>query len=147
MGHGNWNNMPWFSIGKLGIVWAHGMGSSVMVLGSLFTTRIYELSSLVLALSLFSLPLILKEEKQALSQKNRLHFLSFGSLCGLCDYLVQSCRRKRRTGRRCPAHPYARPLYLRLCHDCHLCHGPARDFGLHHAPHLWAVGCDDRSHS
>lgn len=43
-------------LGKLGIGWALGMGSSVMVLGSLFTTRIYELSSLFLGLSLFSLP-------------------------------------------------------------------------------------------
>lgn len=49
-----------------------------MVLGSLFTTRIYELSSLFLGLSLFSLPLILKEEKQALSQKNRLPFFLLG---------------------------------------------------------------------
>ena len=65
-------------LGKLGIGWALGMGSSVMVLGSLFTTRIYELSSLFLGLSLFSLPLILKEEKQALSQKNRLPFFLLG---------------------------------------------------------------------
>ena len=53
-------------LAKLGMGWVIGMGSSVLVIASLFTSRIYELSSLFLGFSIFSLPLIIKEEKECL---------------------------------------------------------------------------------
>ena len=62
-------------LGKLGVGWVIGMSSSVLLLGSLFTTHIYELSSLFLGLSLFSLPLIYREEKEALKEKRNLIWL------------------------------------------------------------------------
>ncbi len=65
---------------KLGLGWVIGMGSSVMVLGSLFTVHIYELSSLFLGLSIFSLPLILREEKEALKQRSRIGYMLAGIL-------------------------------------------------------------------
>ncbi len=56
-------------LGKLGIGWVIGMGSSVLVLSQLFTSQIYALSSLFLGLSIFSLPIIIKEEKDVLVGK------------------------------------------------------------------------------
>lgn len=56
-------------LGKLGIGWVIGMGSSVLVLASLFQSHIYQLSSLFIGLSLFSLPLIVVEEKETLKTK------------------------------------------------------------------------------
>ena len=53
-------------LANLGVGWVIGMGSSVNVLASLFTTQIYQLTSLFLGLSIFSLPLIMKEEREAL---------------------------------------------------------------------------------
>lgn len=40
-------------LAKLGMGWVIGMGSSVLVIASLFTSRIYELSSLFLGFSIF----------------------------------------------------------------------------------------------
>lgn len=50
----------------------HGFGKSFLQPGSMNSVPLF------LGLSLFSLPLILKEEKQALSQKNRLPFFLLG---------------------------------------------------------------------
>lgn len=78
--HGG-KNMKFHSLvflGKLGLGWVIGMAASVMVLGSLFTTHIYELSSLFLGLSIFSLPLIVKDEKQALHRYSRMIYMVIG---------------------------------------------------------------------
>lgn len=56
-------------LAKLGIGWAIGMVSSVLVLAKLFTSHIYDLSSLFLGLSIFSLPIIISEEKDVLKGK------------------------------------------------------------------------------
>lgn len=63
---------------KLGLGWIIGMGSSVQILASLFTTHIYELSSLFMGLSVFSLPVIVKEEKDSLKQLSGLPFFLLG---------------------------------------------------------------------
>lgn len=63
---------------KLGLGWVLGMGSSVLVLASLFTTHIYQLSSLFLGLSLFSLPVIIREEKESLKRFSRLPYFVLG---------------------------------------------------------------------
>lgn len=47
---------------KLGAGWVIGFIASVLVLGSLFDSHIYELCSLFMGLSLFAVPLIVKEE-------------------------------------------------------------------------------------
>lgn len=65
-------------LAKLGMGWVIGMGSSVLVISSLFTSRIYELSSLFLGFSIFSLPLIIREEKECLRRVSRLLFLMLG---------------------------------------------------------------------
>lgn len=65
-------------LAKLGMGWFIGMGSSVLVIASLFTSRIYELSSLFLGFSIFSLPLIIKEEKESLRRTSRIIYMILG---------------------------------------------------------------------
>ena len=48
---------------KLGIGWVIGFGASVMVLSSLFQVHIYEISSVFLGLTLFAIPLVVKDPK------------------------------------------------------------------------------------
>ena len=54
---------------KIGIGWIVGMGLSVLILGSLFETHIYKISSLFMGFILFSIPIIIKEEKDVLKGK------------------------------------------------------------------------------
>lgn len=75
-------------LAKLGIGWAIGMGSSVLVLAQLFTSHIYDLSSLFLGLSIFSLPIIISEEKEVLlgKYKNIVYALAGIALVLLITY-------------------------------------------------------------
>lgn len=50
-------------LSKLICGWVIGFAGSVLVLGAVFNSRIYELCSLFLGLSLFSLPVIIREEQ------------------------------------------------------------------------------------
>lgn len=54
---------------KLGIGWVAGMVIASLVLASLFEKNIYEISSLFLGFIIFSIPLIIKEEKKDLKGK------------------------------------------------------------------------------
>lgn len=54
---------------KLMCGWVIGFCSSVLVLGSIFNTHIYELSSLFMGLSVFALPIVILEEKEVLKGK------------------------------------------------------------------------------
>lgn len=59
--------------------WIIGMGGSVLVLASLFEKNIYQISSLFLGLILFSIPLIIVEEKKVLKgHYKNLIFLVLG---------------------------------------------------------------------
>lgn len=69
----------WFLF-KLGTGWIIGMGLATLVLTSLFESKIYAVSSLFLGFVIFSLPLIIKEEKDCL--KNNYKNLIF-SLIGI----------------------------------------------------------------
>ena len=60
---------------KLGIGWVVGMSSSVLILGSLFETHIYKISSLFIGFILFSIPIIIYEEKDNL--KGRYYNIIF----------------------------------------------------------------------
>lgn len=51
---------------RIGVGWIVGMGAAVSVLASIFDQRIYEISSLFLGLIIFAIPMIWKEEKDAL---------------------------------------------------------------------------------
>lgn len=53
---------------KLGIGWVIGFAVAVTVLATLFTERIYWVSSLFMGFIIFSIPLVVKEEKATLSQ-------------------------------------------------------------------------------
>ena len=53
---------------KLGIGWIIGMVLAVLVLTNLFETHIYEVSSVFLGFIIFSIPLIMKEEKESLKE-------------------------------------------------------------------------------
>lgn len=64
---------------KLLCGWVIGFGASVLVLGSIFNSHIYELSSLFLGLSVFALPLVMIEEKEQLKGNYRnLVFTAIG---------------------------------------------------------------------
>lgn len=54
---------------KIGFGWIVGMGLSVLILSSIFTTEIYKISSLFVGFILFSIPLIIVEEKKYLKSK------------------------------------------------------------------------------
>lgn len=52
-----------FFLGKLGIGWVIGFCLSVLILSSLFEAHIYQISSLFLGLTLFAIPMVVREEK------------------------------------------------------------------------------------
>lgn len=54
---------------KLGIGWIVGMALAALVLANVFQTHIYSVSSLFLGFVLFSIPLIIKQEKDNLKGK------------------------------------------------------------------------------
>lgn len=54
---------------KLMVGWVLGFCMSVLVLGNIFNTHIYELSSLFMGLSVFALPIVINEEKEVLKEK------------------------------------------------------------------------------
>ena len=54
---------------KLGIGWIVGLISSVLILSSLFEKNIYSVSSLFMGFILFSIPIIIMEEKNVLKGK------------------------------------------------------------------------------
>lgn len=64
---------------KVGIGWAIGMIAAVLVLTNLFETHIYEVSSVFIGFIVFSIPFIIKEEKECLKGKYKnLIFLIIG---------------------------------------------------------------------
>jgi putative membrane protein len=63
----------------LGLGWLVGMGMAVSVLAEVFTNSIYAVSSLFYGLVLASIPLIAREEKEALSQMKYLPFAFLGA--------------------------------------------------------------------
>jgi putative membrane protein len=67
-----------FYLTKLAAGWLIGMGLAVSVLAGLFTTGIYQVSSLFLGFVLASIPLIMIEEKEAVHE--HCHWLFFTSL-------------------------------------------------------------------
>ncbi|QVK17285.1 DUF368 domain-containing protein [Mycoplasmatota bacterium] len=62
-------------LGKLGFGWIFGMGISVLILSSIFDKEIYKISSLFVGFILFSIPLIINEEKATL--KNKYQYIIF----------------------------------------------------------------------
>lgn len=64
---------------KVMIGWAIGMIAAVLVLTNLFETHIYEVSSVFIGFIVFSIPFIIKEEKECLKGKYKnLIFLMLG---------------------------------------------------------------------
>lgn len=74
---------------KVGIGWAIGMIIAVLVLTNLFETHIYEVSSVFIGFIIFSIPSIIKEEKETLKGKYKnLIFLLLGIvIVALITYL------------------------------------------------------------
>lgn len=54
---------------KLGIGWIIGMIASILIITSVFETHIYKVSSLFMGFILFSIPIVIKEEKEVLKGK------------------------------------------------------------------------------
>lgn len=67
-----------FFLIKLGIGWIIGMLIATLVLTSLFEKHIYAISSLFLGFIIFSIPFIIKEEKNCLKNNHKnIMFLIF----------------------------------------------------------------------
>ena len=66
-----------FFLAKLLFGWLIGFCLSVLVLGKIFETHIYELSSLFMGLSVFALPIVIQEEKEVLKEKYQNVFFAF----------------------------------------------------------------------
>lgn len=54
---------------KIGIGWVIGFLLAASILSNLFTTKIYEMSSLFLGFIIFAIPLVIKEEKDSVKGK------------------------------------------------------------------------------
>lgn len=77
----------------LGIGWICGMGISVLLLSTFFTKEIYKISSLFIGFITASFPIIIKEEKKALSSnyKNIIHlFLGAAAVIFLSSLKLSS---------------------------------------------------------
>ncbi len=74
---------------KVGIGWAIGMIIAVLVLTNLFETHIYEVSSVFIGFIVFSIPFIIKEEKETLKgkYKNLIYLLIGIIIVALITYL------------------------------------------------------------
>ena len=59
---------------KLGIGWVTGFISAVLVLTQVFETHIYAISSLFIGFIIFAIPIVVKEEKEALSSNKKYIF-------------------------------------------------------------------------
>lgn len=69
--YGSWKEKKeaLFFLGKIGIGWLTGMVLASLVLTSLFEKEIYNISSLFLGFIIFSIPLIIREEKSNIKGK------------------------------------------------------------------------------
>ena len=59
---------------QLGIGWAVGMGSAIIVLTRVFESHIYAVSSLFIGFILFAIPLVMREERETLKGQSRWSF-------------------------------------------------------------------------
>ena len=59
---------------KLGIGWVTGFISAVLVLTQVFESHIYAISSLFIGFIIFAIPIVVKEEKEALSSEKKYVF-------------------------------------------------------------------------
>ena len=66
-------------LAKLGVGWAIGMGSCVVLLSGLFEQNIYFMSSLFLGLTVCSIPFVAAAERQALKNFRAVCFLLLGA--------------------------------------------------------------------
>ena len=64
---------------RLGIGWIVGFISAVLILTSVFESHIYQISSLVIGFIVFSIPLIVYEEKESLKKFYNVVFLILGA--------------------------------------------------------------------
>ncbi|RKI42940.1 DUF368 domain-containing protein [bacterium D16-51] len=83
-----------FFLLKLLAGWLIGFCLSVLVLGKIFNTHIYELSSLFMGLSVFALPIVIMEEKEVLKEKKQNVFFTIVGIVivALITYLNASGR-------------------------------------------------------
>ena len=70
---------------KLGMGWVIGFCMSVLILSSLFEVHIYRISSLFLGLTLFAIPMVIREEKEVLKDRyGNIVFTLIGVLVVFC---------------------------------------------------------------
>ena len=127
---------------KLGIGWVIGFGASVMVLSSLFQVHIYEISSVFLGLTLFAIPLVVKEEWASIKGKaGCLVFTLIGMALVFCISYFNptngngiSVNFEHMTGRLCVHHR----------HGGHHRHGASGNFRFHTASDLRTLCAGDQ---
>ena len=69
---------------KLGIGWVFGMVLAMLVLSSVFESHIYAVSSMFIGFILFAIPVVAKEEKDALLEKKSAVFFALIGIVIVC---------------------------------------------------------------
>lgn len=69
---------------KLGIGWVSGMVLAMLVLSSVFESHIYAVSSMFIGFILFAIPIVVKEEKEALSSKKSAAAFAVIGIAAVC---------------------------------------------------------------
>ena len=117
---------------KLGVGWVIGFCMSVLILSSLFEVHIYRISSLFLGLTLFAIPMVIREEKEVLKDRyGNIVFTLIGVLVVFCIL--------RRRGDQCiggASVTGAGGVCIFHSHDCHYGHGAAGYLRFHTSSHI-----------
>ena len=124
---------------KLGIGWVIGFGASVMVLSSLFQVHIYEISSVFLGLTLFAIPLVVKEEWASIKGKaGCLVFTLIGMALVFCISYFNPTNGNGISDSR------SGPVSVFCCHDRHYSDGTSGNFRFHTAFDLRTLCAGDQ---
>ena len=131
---------------KLGIGWVIGFGASVMVLSSLFQVHIYEISSVFLGLTLFAIPLVVKEEWASIKGKaGCLVFTLIGMALVFCISYFNPTNGNGISVNFDGDHDSGLgPVICFCCHDRYYSDGTSGDFRFHTASDLRTLCAGDQ---
>lgn len=122
---------------KLGVGWVIGFCMSVLILSSLFEVHIYRISSLFLGLTLFAIPMVIREEKEVL--KDRYGNIVFTLIGVLVVFCITYFNPSGGEGISVSVEHLSLGLVVYVflhSHDCHYGHGAAGHLRFHTSSHI-----------
>ena len=125
---------------KLGIGWIIGFGLSVLILASLFEAHIYQISSVFFGLTLFAIPMVIKEEAAVI--KGQAGNLVFTLLGAALVFAISWFNPSGGEGIRVSADQLSfgfGHLYFLCCYDRNYSHGTSGNFRLYPSFDLWTL--------